>query len=451
MNTATPPKYDEAARTREPKPGSPQRIEDRYVEERDTLLVQFGARWLLRKPWILLVHKVLTAAVLVLSGYDATRTQLCIALWVGTFVLDLVESRKMKPTPGAELRIAVGTSVGMLASGFGCALTGGIASPLLPPLLVAVVIPAAAFGNRTPTYVLLAELVLLTTTLAVLPESIVGPWLPRGYFELAYSISMVFAGTVAVTQLVALTEVYAEVAVLMGRMRDEALAMHESRARSIESVGARVAHEIKNPLAAIAGLVQLLVRGQHDGKTRERLGVIESEVGRIEAIVRDYLAFARPLEVATPTPTELAAIAGDVVVLLDARAERRGVTLRDECSGIADVDAHRMKEALLNVVDNAIEASPSGAVVRITAGVRDGIASFQVEDRGSGMSPEVLGRVGTPYFTTKAEGTGLGVVLARAVLRQHGGSLHLESAPSRGTEVTLTWPARWSDERGEKA
>jgi signal transduction histidine kinase len=261
---------------------------------------------------------------------------------------------------------------------------------------------------------------------------------------------MVFAGTVAVTQLVALTEVYAEVAVLMGRMMDEALAMHESRARSIESVGARVAHEIKNPLAAIAGLVQLLVRGQHDGKTRERLGVIESEVARIEAIVRDYLAFARPLEVATPTPTELAAIAGDVVVLLDARAERRGVTLRDECSGIADVDAHRMKEALLNVVDNAIEASPSGAEVRITAGVRDGIASFQVEDRGSGMSPEVLGRVGTPYFTTKAEGTGLGVVLARAVLRQHGGSLHLESAPSRGTEVTLTWPARWSDERGEK-
>jgi len=426
-----------------PSGGSPMDapIEDRYVEARDRLLIEFGARWVAKKPWILMVHKVATAAVLLIAGYDTTRTQVCLALWTLTFLIDVVESRHLTPTPGADLRIAVGTGIGMLGSGIACGLTGGVASPVLPSLLVAVVIPAAAFGNRTPTYALLAELVVLTTTLAVLPPSIVGPPISPGYFELAYVISIVFAGWVSVTNLVALTEVYAEVAVMMGRMRDEALALHESRARSLESVGAKVAHEIKNPLAAIAGLVQLLGRGQHDDKTLERLGVVSSEVARIEAVVRDYLAFSRPLEVAKPVPTRLASITGDVVALLDARAEKRGVILKNEGDGMADADEQRMKEALLNIIDNAIDASPSGSEVRVVSGVSQGIASIRVSDRGAGMSPDALARVGTPYFTTKAQGTGLGVVLARAVLRQHAGTLGIESEPTRGTEVTLTWPA----------
>jgi signal transduction histidine kinase len=235
----------------------------------------------------------------------------------------------------------------------------------------------------------------------------------------------------------------------MARMRDEALAVHESRARSLESVGAKVAHEIKNPLSAIAGLVQLLGRGAHDAKTLERLRVIESEVGRIESVVRDYLAFSRPLEVVTPTSTSLDAIADDVIALLDARASKRGVTLRRDGGGTAEADAQRMKEALLNVVDNAVEASPSGAEVEIGARVAEGVASFRVLDRGSGIAPGVLARVGTPYFTTKEAGTGLGVVLARAVLRQHGGSLEITSEPGRGTTVVLAWPAVRPQAEGE--
>jgi signal transduction histidine kinase len=416
-------------------------IEDRYAAARDTLLIEFGARWVARKPWVLAIHKVATAAVLLTSSYDAFRTQVCIALWTFTLILDVVEAKRLRPGPGADLRIAIGTGFGMLASGIACALTGGVSSPILPSLLVAVVIPAAAFGNRTPTYALLAELVVLTTTLAVLPTSIVGPAISPGYFELAYVFSIVFAGGVSVTNLVALTEVYAEVAVMMGRMRDEALALHESRARSLESVGAKVAHEIKNPLAAIAGLVQLLGRGQHDAKTLERLGVISSEVARIESVVRDYLAFSRPLEVATLAPTRLSAIASDVVALLDARAEKRGVTVHHEGDGSAETDAQRMKEALINILDNALDASPSGSEIRIVSSVTEGVASFRVSDRGSGMTSDALSRVGTPYFTTKPEGTGLGVVLARAVLRQHGGSLDITSERARGTEVTLRWPA----------
>jgi signal transduction histidine kinase len=433
--TVSPP--PEVSLASEPRPT----LEDRYVAARDTLLIEFGARWVSRKPWVLAIHKVVTAAVLVVSDYDATRTRICVLLWLVTLAFDVVEARTLRPEPGADVRIAVGTGIGMLCSGIASGLTGGIASPVVPSLLVAVVIPAAAFGNRPPTYALLAELVLLTTTLAFLPESIVGPAIAPGYFELAYVLSIVFAGWVAVTNLVALTEVYAEVAVMMGRMRDEALALHESRARSLESVGAKVAHEIKNPLAAIAGLVQLLARGKHDDKTLEHLRVIESEVGRIESVVRDYLAFSRPLEVVTVASTLLAGIADDVLALLDARAHKRGVTLRREGDGVADADAQRLKEALLNVIDNAVDASPSGAEVRVRASVADGVASFVVTDHGSGIAADVLARVGTPYFTTKPSGTGLGIVLARAVLQQHGGRLDIESERRRGTKVTLTWPA----------
>jgi signal transduction histidine kinase len=103
-------------------------------------------------------------------------------------------------------------------------------------------------------------------------------------------------------------------------------------------------------------------------------------------------------------------------------------------------DPRRLKEALLNLAANALEATPAGGGLELRWGQEAGGAWLSLQDSGRGMSPEVLARVGTPFFTTRAGGTGLGVVLARAVVAQHGGSLAFESHEGRGTRVSLRLP-----------
>jgi signal transduction histidine kinase len=414
----------------------------RYASALETLLVEFGAGWVQKKPWILGAHKSVMLLILLFAAYEPMRIGAVFGLCVITLVIDLIERKRISPEPGADIRIAISTAFGMAISGVIGGVTGGLTSPFLPATIAAVVIPAAAFGRRPATYWLFGELVVLMLVLALLPESLSGPMLSRVPFAIAMTFSFIFAAWVSVTNLVALTDVYANAAVMASRMRDEALALHDARAHSLESVGAKVAHEIKNPLSAIGGLVQLLQRGNHDAKTMERLGVIGGEVTRIEHVVRDYLAFSRPLDVVEPVASSIGSIVDDVRALLDARAEKRGVVLVAEGEATAEVDPQRFKEALVNVVDNAIEASPKGAKITIVVRVVESFVSLDVVDQGEGMSADVLARVGVPYFTTKTDGTGLGVVLARAVIAQHGGTLLLESKKGEGTRVSMRWPER---------
>ena len=415
---------------------------ERYANALATLLVEFGAGWVQKKPWILGAHKGVMLLILLLAAYEPVRIGAVFALCAVTLGIDLVERMRFSPEPGAEHRIAVSTAFGMAISAAISGVTGGLMSPFLPATIAAVVIPAAAFGRRPATYWLFTELVVLMLALAILPATVVGPMLARIPFAVAMTFSFLFAAWVSVTNLVALTDVYANAAVMASRMRDEALALHDARARSLEAVGAKVAHEIKNPLSAIGGLVQLLQRGNHDEKTLERLQVIGGEVTRIEHVVRDYLAFSRPLDVVEPQASSIASIVDDVRALLDARAEKRGVVLVVEGDATAEVDPQRFKEALVNVIDNAIEASPKGATVRITMGVGGGFVELRVRDQGEGMSSDVLARVGIPYFTTKPDGTGLGFVLARGVIEQHGGTLSLESQRGEGTVASMRLPER---------
>jgi two-component system, NtrC family, sensor histidine kinase HydH len=133
------------------------------------------------------------------------------------------------------------------------------------------------------------------------------------------------------------------------------------------------------------------------------------------------------------------------------RAARNGVRLDHRGEAAATADPNRLKEALLNLVANAIDATPPGGAVAVDVGDRGAQACIVIRDTGRGMAPEVLARVGTPFFTTRAAGTGLGVVLARSVFHWHGGGLHYESWPGRGTTVTATLPAAARRAHGERA
>src|SRR5262245_56264166 len=144
----------------------------------------------------------------------------------------------------------------------------------------------------------------------------------------------------------------------------------------------------------------------------------------METILNEYLSFSRPLEDLRPESLDVSAIARDVLDVLAGRADQAGVTLTlDGGAGAVHGDGRRLKEALINLVSNAIEATPSGGSVALRLRNGGNTVVLEVKDSGRGIAPDDLERIGTPFFTTRERGTGLGVVLAQGVIQQHGGTL----------------------------
>jgi len=168
--------------------------------------------------------------------------------------------------------------------------------------------------------------------------------------------------------------------------------------------------------------------------------VAESEVERMGCILQEYLSFSRPLEKLRRERLSLASLADEVIDLLGAQASGAGVALRRTGESSIEADPRRLREALFNLVTNALDATGSGGKVEVRIAQREGQAQVEVRDSGRGMPPEVLERVGTPFFTTREQGTGLGVAMARAAFRQHGGSLEYRSEEGRGTTVVGVLP-----------
>src|SRR5207237_8465907 len=150
--------------------------------------------------------------------------------------------------------------------------------------------------------------------------------------------------------------------------------------------------------------------------------------------------FSRASEKLRRERFSLGALADEVMAILGAQATSAGIALRRAGEAQVEADPRRLREALFNLVANALDATARGGRVEVKIGQRDGLAQVEVRDSGRGMAPEVLERVGTPFFTTREQGTGLGVAMARAAFRQHGGSLGYRSEAGRGTTVVGTLP-----------
>lgn len=216
------------------------------------------------------------------------------------------------------------------------------------------------------------------------------------------------------------------------------------RARQVEQMGVKLAHQLKNPLSAVKALVQLGLRNPAESPSHQRLAVIEGEITRMQEILLGYLASGGSLRPLARTHVDLGALVSDTLLELSARADGAGVRVCSRGGASVEGDPRRLKEALLNLVVNGIEATPPGGEVLVEVRPRDRQIEIAVRDTGRGMSPQTLRRLGKPFFTMRQGGTGLGVALARSVIAQHGGSLRYESAPGRGTtaRATLPIPAR---------
>jgi two-component system sensor histidine kinase HydH len=212
-----------------------------------------------------------------------------------------------------------------------------------------------------------------------------------------------------------------------------------------DRMGLEVAHELKNPLTAVKALVQLGLRNPSERSSHERLSVVEKEITRMQDLVQSYLSSGRPLEEMVLERVDLQSLVADTLLLLSAQADAARVHLASRGAAFVEGDPRRLEEALLNLIANGIEATPPGGEVLVE--VRPGAdhVHIVVRDTGRGIPAEALPRLGTPLFTTRAGGTGLGVSLARSVIALHHGSLRYESAPGKGTTATVRLPSSARD------
>jgi signal transduction histidine kinase len=319
----------------------------------------------------------------------------------------------------------------MLAVAAATGLSGGLSSPFLVLLPTPVLFAWTTYGPGRHSAAVSAAFVAGLLSLFVLPRFWPAPPLERGAFEglVAWS-SLLCAGLIA-GQIQLLFRGLKETATSLDCVRRLALDDAAGRRRGLESIAARLAHELKNPLAAIKSLVQLQAETYRgDERSHRRLEVMASEVARIESILREYLTFARPLDDLELAEVDVESVVEDVVAVLAGRAELAGVQLaRRGRSG-----------ALLNLTANALEATPRGGRVTLLYDVGQDAVRMAVRDTGAGMTPSVAARVGTPFFTTREGGTGLGVVIARSAIVQHGGTLEFDSHPRSGTSALITLP-----------
>jgi signal transduction histidine kinase len=290
---------------------------------------------------------------------------------------------------------------------------------------------------------LFSEAVLTLCVLGALGPSRLFPELPQPTRGLMFGASSLTSLVLLAVGVIGLVDAHARVASELDRVREDLLQEAERRAISVEHLGAQVAHEVKNPLAAARGLVQLVERRVTDQRDRERLGVVVGEIDRALLVLGDYLSFARPLSDLKLGSIDLFDLLKDVAAVLEARVHGKALTLRVEGERVELLgDRQRLRDALLNLALNAVTALPPGGGLELRVTRREQSAVLLVKDDGPGMSAELLAKLGQPFTSASEGGTGLGVLLAQSVARQHGGWLRFESAPSTGTSAILELPLR---------
>jgi len=225
-----------------------------------------------------------------------------------------------------------------------------------------------------------------------------------------------------------------------------AMAASERRAE-LGSVGAAVAHEIRNPLGALDIHAQLLEenlpQGDEGAEARKHLDIIRSETHRLNLIVENFIRFARhrPLD---SSPVQMADHLANVMRLIESEARERGIVidhsrLRTDLPGVI-ADANQLEQAFLNVVINALQSMPEGGRLTLSSQLSAGYVECTISNTGPEIPPEIRDNIFDIYFTTKEDGSGLGLPIAQKILGEHKGYITVKSDPSE-TSFSLGIPA----------
>jgi two-component system, sporulation sensor kinase E len=230
--------------------------------------------------------------------------------------------------------------------------------------------------------------------------------------------------------------------------RSEQQTIESERLNALTLLAAGVAHEIGNPLNSLNIHLQLIERearkldGAKRGELEESVEVARTEVNRLDSIISQFLRAIRPTRPQLK-PENINSIVEEAVRFLAPEIKDRDIVVEQELRSdlpLLELDRDQMKQAFYNVIKNSFEAIKSRGILRIRTDIDDSHVTVRFTDSGGGISPDNLSRVFEPYFTTKTSGTGLGLLIVRRIVREHGGELSIESSEGKGLTVTIRLP-----------
>jgi two-component system, sporulation sensor kinase E len=225
-------------------------------------------------------------------------------------------------------------------------------------------------------------------------------------------------------------------------------AIEGERLNALTLLAAGVAHEIGNPLNSLNIHLQLMERQARKltGKTRtqlqESIDIARGEISRLDSIVTQFLRAIRPSKPQL-RPESINSLVEEAVRFFGPEIEARDIVVETELRSdlpLLQLDRDQMKQAFYNIIKNSFEAMKRRGILRIRTDANDGQVRVSFTDNGGGMSADALSRVFEPYYTTKSTGSGLGLLIVRRIVREHGGELAIESTEGKGMTLTIRLP-----------
>lgn len=229
--------------------------------------------------------------------------------------------------------------------------------------------------------------------------------------------------------------------------REQSLQLHRERLDELTLLSAEIAHELKNPLASIKGLAALLARRSENGGS-EPLQVLRREVDRMQDTLDEFLNFSRPLVPLNLRPIDLRGIVVEIIGMHEGLSNMHGISIdvREGPSEQVVGDPRKVQQILVNLLQNALEASEPKGHVRLHIEADDSCVSVTIEDEGKGLDPRLAERIYEAGVTSKPGGSGLGLNVARGLARQHGGEVVVRPRAPMGCAATMRLPRRPSIE-----
>jgi signal transduction histidine kinase len=375
-----------------------------------------------RKLPVILVFEAMLAAVCLYTAVTAK------AAWLGAVSIGQLVALVVLNVVSWRRPVRAGTAVRWALTLSLIATTGGPTSPLLPCLVILVLVKPSIVGCRQ-SLILTAISVVVLWPLALLAG--------HGYLAAACATVVLLGGH----QIgVWICETSDETLRSSLEAREEALHTHRERLAELSRLQEAVANDLKNPLTSIKGLAGLAELDP--SRAAERLAILQKEVCRMQLILEDHLSFARPLTPLVVEHVDLYAVVVWVVWLHGAIAREKQLQFdlsnveRLELSG----DSRKLRQMVMHLVLNAIEASSRGGTVAMAVRQDGDRVRISVIDGGAGIDPSLLECACDPGVTTKEKRSGLGLTIVRALAEQHGGALALRNRDCGGVAAEIDLP-----------
>ncbi|MBM7655073.1 PAS domain S-box protein [Neobacillus cucumis] len=228
------------------------------------------------------------------------------------------------------------------------------------------------------------------------------------------------------------------------RKKTEEVLHRQDKLAAVGQLAAGVAHEIRNPLTSMKGYAEFLQLDEKDPERMEFLNIILDEIERVNTIVEDFMVLAKPKAVELEEKNVVPVIR-NVVSLLEFEARKKNVRLLFDCDKEIiqiECDENRLKQVFLNFIKNGIEAMPNGGDLQVKIVIHDNNVQISIQDSGVGIPKEKLKKLGEPFFTTKKNGNGLGLMVSFKIIESHNGKVFVESEPNKGTTFNILLPAK---------